>query len=588
MYQFYYADKKKDTARINCKDNVRNHYQITAVRPTMWEEHCLECAAPTCFESCAHYKARSDGRCMRFDNGLSVFKDAAACCGQGTHVKFRKWANMMTIIFPAMLEETEYLKLFDKNQGLGKKLEKMTKSKLPQSIRWNGIRTLEYMRRKELRGLTGLDNQPDAFIFHGYSYGSEAFRLIMEVYDDHTPVYKTALNIEPGENMHILSQKQLSSECWKEGNLVKIYPENDMEAELDILWCDFVKGKSLSEEKPAEKVKCLVWDLDNTLWDGVLIETEDANDITLRPGVMETIKQLDERGIIQSIASKNNYEEAWSVVEALGIGEYFIYPQIHWNAKSESMKAIADALNIGIDSLALIDDTPFEREQVMSVCSSVRCYDVTELDNLLNYPEFQVVVTADSRNRRAMYQAEVQRRELLNDDGEDLLSFLRKCNLRMTILEPTTEEEKIRCFELITRTNQLNMTGKKYSLEEFEDIYNKEDHINFAFSCADNFGEYGIVGFGQYKVEEKTLVFTEFAMSCRVAGKYVECALFGCLLEREKCSKGFFAIQKTKKNILLRNTLEDVGFNKETDSSTDVEYSFTEHLKNCDVVSCQQ
>ena len=95
MYQFYYADKSKTYDRKPCQQNIRDHFRITAVRPAMWEEHCLECSAPVCFESCVHYKARSDGRCKRFENGLLTFPEEKACCGQGVRVKFRKWGNMM-------------------------------------------------------------------------------------------------------------------------------------------------------------------------------------------------------------------------------------------------------------------------------------------------------------------------------------------------------------------------------------------------------------------------------------------------------------------------------------------------------------
>ena len=75
MYQFYYADKTKNDDRKSCQRNIRDHFRITAVRPAMWEEHCLECSAPACFESCVHYKARSDGRCKRFESGLLTFPE---------------------------------------------------------------------------------------------------------------------------------------------------------------------------------------------------------------------------------------------------------------------------------------------------------------------------------------------------------------------------------------------------------------------------------------------------------------------------------------------------------------------------------
>lgn len=582
MYQFYYADKSKAWNRKLCQENIRDRFQITAVRPTMWEEHCLECSAPACFESCVHYLSRSDGRCKRFDNGLFTFADEKACCGQGAHVKFRKWGNMMTVLFPAMLDEAQYATMQKKNESLGNFLAAVEGSKLPQPLRWQGIRIPEYLRRRSLRKLTGQDNMPDAFLFQGYSYSAGSYRLIIEIYDDHTPVWKTAIAVQPGENIAVITN--LSEECSKSGNLVKVYPENNLEAELDILWCDFVKGNPISAEQPASKVKCVVWDLDNTLWNGTLIETEDMMSLTLNPGVREVMEELDHRGIIQSVASKNDFEPAMAVLEHLSVAEYFLYPQISWEPKSGSVEQIAKSLNIGIDTLALIDDTAFERQQVQSVWPQVRTYDVTEIEGLLARPEFDVPATTESRNRRAMYRAEEQRNTLMKAGHTDIVDFLRKCNLKLHIFPPTTEDEKLRCYELIVRTNQLNMSGKKYTPEEFEQVLARPDHKNFAFSCADDFGEYGIVGFGQYRVNGETVAFTEFAMSCRVAGKFVESALFAHLLDSENCKSASFTVQKTKKNTLLRNTLEGIGFAADKESADSVSYSFTSALKHFELV----
>ena len=585
MYQFYYADKSRTWDRKPCQENIRDRFRITAIRPAMWEEHCLECSAPACFESCVHYLSRSDGRCKRLENGLLTFADEKACCGQGVHVKFRQWGNMMTVLFPAMLDEAQYSAMQKKNESLGNFLGAIEGSKLPQSLRWQGIRIPEYLRRRGLRKLKGLTNTADAFLFHGYSYSAESYRLIVEVYDDHTPVWKTAVVIQPGENIAVISD--LSAECSKAGNLVKVYPENNLEVELDILWCDFVKGKPIAAEQPAAKVKCVVWDLDNTLWDGTLVETEDPLTLTLNSGIREAIEELDQRGIIQSVASKNDYEPAMAVLEHLGVAEYFLYPQISWGPKSGAVEQIAKSLNIGIDTLALIDDTAFERQQVRSVWPQVRTYDVTELDSLLARPEFDVPMTAESRSRRAMYRAEEQRNTLMKAEHTDIVDFLRKCNLKLHLFTPAAEEEKLRCYELIVRTNQLNMSGKKYTPEEFEEVLARPDHKNFAFSCADDFGAYGIVGFGQYRVEGDILVFTEFAMSCRVAGKFVESALFSRLLESENCKSGSFTVQKTKKNTLLRNTLEQIGFQAERDGNETVSYTFTSDLLNSTVVGVE-
>lgn len=585
MYQFYYSDNR-EYQHAELKQKISDHFNVEKVRPTMWEEHCLECSAPVCFGNCAHYAARRDGRCMRFDNGIRTFENASACCGQGARLKFRKWANMMTIIYPGMLSPEEYNKLTAKNEKLGKRLRSAVNSKLPTGLRWQYIRTIEYLRRRRLRRLAADTPKPDAFVFHGYSYGKESFNLIMEVFDGHTPLFRQAIPISQGENLTIIPGDKLLPCCSTPGYLVKLYPENDIEAELDILWCDFVQGGFVEKDAPAEKVKCLVWDLDNTLWNGILIETEDNESLELKAGVLETIKKLDERGIIQSIASKNDFAPAMEQLEKLGISEYFLYPEIHWNAKSASIKNIAANLNIGVDAMAFIDDSVFEREQVHSALPEVRTYDALEVEKLTELPEFDVIVTDESRHRREMYRAEEKRNALMASGNDDTVSFLRKCNLRIKVFAPQTEADITRCFELVNRTNQLNMSGRRYTRNEFDALLSKIGQTSIAFSCRDDFGSYGIVGFMQYRKDNCELCFTEFAMSCRVAGKYVESALFTHVLNDTCCEKGTLTVHKTKKNVLLRKTFESIGFAVEQANAETVKYDVTLPLMHSDLVRC--
>lgn len=586
MYQFYYSEKT-NRQHPQYKQRLSDFFMVTAIRPAMWEEHCLECSAPLCYQNCIHYEARSDGRCKRFSNGIELYHNEDGCCGQGVHVKYRKWANMMTVLFPAMLSTNEAQIMTDKNQRLGERLERIACGNLPVKLKWECIRSFEFLRRRKLRNLSGLDNQPDAFVFHGYSFEKDTYHLVIEIYDDHRPVFKMSLALQPGENIFVLDRSKLDIACWTQDYLVKIYPENNLEVELDILWCDFVKGKHKQTAVPASTVKCVVWDLDNTMWNGTLIETNDMDSLKLNPKVLEIMKTLDQRGIVQSIASKNDFDMAWPVVEKLGIAEYILYPQIHWNAKSVSMEQIAKKLNIGIDATALIDDSVFEREQVVSVWPQVRTYDVNELTDLLDYPEFSTIVTAESRKRREMYKAEEKRNQLKCIENSDTVAFLKKCNMRMEIFKPETDEEKLRCYELVIRTNQLNMSGKKYTKEEFDAVSKCPGSRNFAISCWDDFGQYGIVAYGQYKVERKCIIFTEFAMSCRIAGKYVESALFKWLLKKEDCIEGIFVVAITKKNLLLRNTLENVGFKIKTKDQEKVVYQFDDQLNNSDLVAVQ-
>lgn len=587
MYQFYYAQKEKLNNEPIFKKKMSDYFNVTAIRPTMWEEHCLECSAPLCFEDCLNYAPRIDGRCKRFEDGIFITENANGVANQCATLKFRKWANMMTIIYPDMLDVEQYSKMVANHRKNSKVLKNIAYSKLPLSLRWNSIRVIEYAKRYKLKKLDG-DNNPDAFVFHGFSHFEKTFNLIVEVYDHDTPKFKTALLIEPGENLHIIDKEKLDEPCWTANYVVKVYPEDNIEAEMDILWCDFVKGTKVVQDKPAEKVKCLVWDLDNTLWDGILIETDDELKLQPNKNVVDTIKALDERGIIQSIASKNDFEPAFDVVKKLGLDDYFLYPQIHWNAKSISMEQIATSLNIGIDSLALIDDSVFEREQVSSTLPMVRVYDAVELDRLLDKPEFNAIVTEESKMRRSMYRAEEKRNQIKSNSNGNADDFLRQCNIVLEVFEPTEKDEKLRCFELLLRTNQLNMSGVKYTQDEFDNIINRKDYNNIALACHDDFGSYGIVGFIQYRTNDDVLEFSEFAMSCRVAGKYVESALFEYMLNKNNCTVGHFNVNKTKKNSLLRRTLEGIGFKTIKESDDKISYEFDTELKNKDIVTVEE
>src|SRR5581483_5052110 len=126
-----------------------------------------------------------------------------------------------------------------------------------------------------------------------------------------------------------------------------------------------------TQTKP-KTMKCVVWDLDNTLWNGTLLED---GQVTLREEIVHTIKLLDARGILHSIASKNSYEAAMAMLQQLGVSEYFLYPQINWNSKASSIREIAKAINIGLDTIAFVDDQAFERAEVAFQIPEVLCID---------------------------------------------------------------------------------------------------------------------------------------------------------------------------------------------------------------------
>ena len=109
----------------------------------------------------------------------------------------------------------------------------------------------------------------------------------------------------------------------------------------------------MTEQSETATVKCLVWDLDNTLWRGTLLED---GEVHLDDSVRRVIRTLDERGILQSVASRNNHDEAWARLEKLGVAEYFVAPQIGWGRKSDSVAHIAETLKFAQHTIAFIDD----------------------------------------------------------------------------------------------------------------------------------------------------------------------------------------------------------------------------------------
>lgn len=275
---------------------------------------------------------------------------------------------------------------------------------------------------------------------------------------------------------------------------------------------------SVTVEKPVQgRIKCIVWDLDNTLWDGVLLED---SDVILKPDVAEHIKRLDKMGVLHSIASKNDHETAIAKLREFGLEEFFLYPQINWNAKSESIRKIAKALNLGLSAFAFVDDQEFERAEVAHTVTDVTVIDVVDLDFELEKPDYiPRFVTDESAQRRGMYQAQIARDELEGDFVGTNEEFLASLEMTFTI-EPARREDLQRAEELTVRTNQLNSTGRTYSYDELDALRESDDHLLLVASLTDKFGSYGKIGLA---LVEKGAVWhlRMMLMSCRVMSRGV-------------------------------------------------------------------
>jgi FkbH-like protein len=315
---------------------------------------------------------------------------------------------------------------------------------------------------------------------------------------------------------------------------------------------DFVRGSPV--KSPARKnldavktLKCVVWDLDHTLWDGVLVE-DGPEKLKLKPGVVEVIQELDRRGILQSVASKNDPEEALRVLRSHALEEYFLYPKISWEPKSDAIAAIARDLNIGMDTILFVDDSEFERQEVMSACPGVRVLDARLFRSLPDREECQVPVTGESAARRKMYQVEGSRQKVAESFGSDYMTFLSHCEIRLKIT-PLSEENLERVHELTQRTNQMNFSGNRYDRNVLHAIIGKPHLDTYVIACEDRFGSYGVVGFSIVDSREPRM--TDLMFSCRIQSKRVEHAFLSFLIRkyRTRAAQDFLAnYKKTSRN----------------------------------------
>lgn len=308
------------------------------------------------------------------------------------------------------------------------------------------------------------------------------------------------------------------------------------------------------------KIKCVVWDLDNTLWDGVLLE---GGAVTVRPEVVAEIKRLDEIGILHSIASKNDHDAAIARLKEAGIEEYFLYPQINWNPKSSSIEAIAKAINIGIDALAFVDDQPFEREEVAHAHPSVVTVDALELDVLKN-PAFEPrFVTDESRQRRHMYRGDAARNRVEQEYSGTSDEFLATLGMKFTIRHAEVDDLR-RAEELTVRTNQLNSTGRTYSYEELDALRQSDDHVLLVASLTDKYGTYGTIGLALAERGRPAWHLHMLLMSCRVMARGVGTVLLNYIMTLAKADGAKLRADfvETGRNRVMYVTYAFAGFSE--------------------------
>lgn len=536
-----------------------------------WSEHCTECVWPTCYSTCDLYSPREDGRCRRFVDGMVRVDCPEALNRYILKISFKRWGKLWTPGNIRLHSVAGALKRERSDYKAGKLIQRVP---LPLSIKsFATEKRYSFKKRMAYRQQFG-QTVPTSLLVECYNPGTKAAHLSLTIRpaDPRMKVaYQQLIELSPGFNRVRVPYKEMETfvDLHSAFN-VELTPNSDEDGTtlyfglLDFIHEDLALDRVNEEDRDkgkSKKVKCVVWDLDNTIWDGILVE-DGMERIRLKPEIKEIIETLDQRGILHSIASKNNYDEAMAVLRSFQIDEYFLHPQISWQPKSQAIQTIARQLNIGVDSLLFVDDSEFELQQVKSVHSDVRVMDSRQYLELPAMEPCLVPVTSESRERRRMYRMEVQRQDIAQKFADDYQAFLIHCQIRLSI-RPMQEATLERVHELTQRTNQMNFSGNRYDREVLRTILSTPHVDTFVLEVEDRFGTYGIVGFSI--VDSRIPLMTDLMFSCRIQAKRVEHAFLSYLLRKyiAQTGKDFWVnYRETPRNAPSGQVFADMGMEK--------------------------
>jgi len=283
--------------------------------------------------------------------------------------------------------------------------------------------------------------------------------------------------------------------------------------------------------------KCLLLDLDDTLWNGVVgeigvLEIEPFQDL------QGYIASLYEKGIILAIASKNNEEDAMEVFEKrpdmILKKDHFAIWRINWQPKPLNIREIAEELNLGTSSMVFVDNSDFELEAVRRIYPEIA---VMTPQKLFDFSGFHVFsLTEEDRSRGKMYTEERKRKEL-QSSLVSTADFLREIDLEVRI-EPALEATIARISQLSQRTNQFNLTTRRYTETDVVNLMAKGWKI-WTLAAKDKFGDYGIVGVCMVDpfyepAEGYAWRIDTLLLSCRILGREVEKAFLGHVLNKAR------------------------------------------------------
>jgi FkbH-like protein len=309
---------------------------------------------------------------------------------------------------------------------------------------------------------------------------------------------------------------------------------------LTTLWLRALR----SLERPQKKV--CVLDLDNTLWGGILGE-DGADGLKMADSgaglayrkFQRSLLEIRRNGILLTVCSKNNYDEAFAVLQShpdcLLRPADFAHVEIGWGLKSEAIARTAQALGLGSDSFLFIDDSPVERAEVARALPAVDVLDFPIdpsqlVRSLKEYPGFDVLRLTDEDRKRADSYLLETKRNASRASATSAEDFYRSLELRLGIFTARIEQAD-RLHQLLLKTNQFSLTAERLSAEEFRGLLGNSDYLIVGVRVSDRFGDSGITGLAIIdKRQRDAWIVQNLLLSCRVIGRTVENALLSWII----------------------------------------------------------
>jgi FkbH-like protein len=379
-------------------------------------------------------------------------------------------------------------------------------------------------------------------------------------------------------------------------NINKIYIKNSIVNSIDFRY--FYSSKSLYTTsfyksytdliKPlvlsvkGKSKKALIFDCDNTLWNGVLGEdgfekiemsTNSKKGIYFNE-VQKIAISLNKKGVLLGICSKNNEIDVQNVIDKHPDfqieNKNIIIKKINWVDKASNIREISEELNIGLDSIVFIDDSPFEVGYVKSQLPQVTVIKVPKI--LSDYPKminevsqlfYNVSLSKEDGNKTEMYQQNIKRKSL-EKKFENIDDFLSSLDIRVEVIENDLLNIP-RISQLTQKTNQFNLTTKRYTENEIQGFMSSDDYLVYSFVVSDKFGDNGITGLSIVKINDNEAYIDTFLMSCRIIGRKIELSFINLLIN-ELESRGINTIRasyiKSQKNSQVKSFYSNFNFNE--------------------------